>query len=263
MPGVRDPDGAGGRRHRGRARAGRHLHLLRRHDAGAGQHGATCSRPRPTGPTSASSTRRSTRSGSPRRTRTAQVVFFAVGFETTAPSTALTLLRGTGARGDQLHRVLQPRHDRAAAAGHPRVPRPAPRRVPRARARVHGGRPAPLPLRARRVRAAAGDGRLRAPRHPARHRHAAGPDPGGPLRGGEPVLAGRARGGQPARPGGAGRGLRAAPPLRVARSGLHRAERAEAAARVRRLRRRAALRPSPTSGWPTPRRASAARCSRV
>ena len=44
-------------------------------------------------PTSAWSTRRSTRCGSRSRTPTATVVFFAIGFETTAPSTALTLKR--------------------------------------------------------------------------------------------------------------------------------------------------------------------------
>ena len=33
LPGVRDPDGPGGRRHRDRPPAGRDLHLLRRHDA--------------------------------------------------------------------------------------------------------------------------------------------------------------------------------------------------------------------------------------
>ena len=74
----------------------------------------------------------------------------------------------------------------------------------------------PVPVRARAVRQAAGDRRLRAARHPPGHRHAAGADPRGPLRGREPVHPGRARRGQPARPAGAGRGVRAAPALRVA-----------------------------------------------
>ena len=86
------------------------------------------------GPTSGSSTRRSTPCASPSTTPTGEVVFFAVGFETTAPSTALTLLPGPGPRRDELQRLLQPRHDRAADQGHPRVPRPPARRVPRARA---------------------------------------------------------------------------------------------------------------------------------
>ena len=50
------------------------------------------------------------------------------------------------------------------------------------------------------------------------------------------------------------------PALRVAGPRVHLAERAEAAARVRRVRRRAALRRCPACGSPTRRRASAARC---
>ena len=46
-----------------------------------------------------------------------EVVFFAIGFETTAPSTALTLrrARAEGIENFTLH--VQPRHDRPAAAG--------------------------------------------------------------------------------------------------------------------------------------------------
>ena len=84
---------------------------------------------------------------------------------------------GEGQGGHELQRLLQPRHHRPAPQGHPRVTRPPPQRVPRARPRVHGGRPASLPLRAGRVRPAPGHGGLRAPRHPARHLHAAGADP--------------------------------------------------------------------------------------
>ena len=50
-----------------------------------------------------------------------EVVFFAVGFETTAPSTALTLMRAKAEGISQLHLFLQPRHDRAAAARTARV----------------------------------------------------------------------------------------------------------------------------------------------
>jgi hydrogenase expression/formation protein HypD len=46
--------------------------------------------------TCAWSTRRSTRCGSPRQNPDRDVVFFAIGFETTAPSTALTLKRAEG-----------------------------------------------------------------------------------------------------------------------------------------------------------------------
>ena len=63
-----------------------------------------------------------------------EVVFFAIGFETTAPSTALTLKRAKAEGVAQLLLHLQPRHDRAAAAGAARVARPAARRVHRPRA---------------------------------------------------------------------------------------------------------------------------------
>ena len=62
------------------------------------------------------------------------------------------LVAGAGQGRHELHRVLQPRHDRPAPPGHPGVTRPAPGRLPRPRPRVHGRRPASLPVRARRVR---------------------------------------------------------------------------------------------------------------
>ncbi len=78
---------------RDRPAAGGDPHLLRRHAAGArlarqpaGGQGASER-------TSAWSTRRWTRCGSPREHPDREVVFFAIGFETTAPSTALTLKR--------------------------------------------------------------------------------------------------------------------------------------------------------------------------
>ena len=97
-----------------------------------------------------------------------QVVFFAVGFETTAPSTAITLCQARDRGVTQLQRLLQPRHDRAAHQGHPRIPRPPARRLPRAGPRVDGDRPAALPVRRRAVRQAVGHRRLRAARHPPR-----------------------------------------------------------------------------------------------
>src|SRR6185312_843228 len=84
--------------------------------------------------------------------------------------------------------------------------------------------------------------RLRAARHPARDPHAARAARGRTLRGREPVHARRPVGGQRARAGGDGRGVRAAPPLRVARPGLHLAERPQARRRLCRPRRRAPLR---------------------
>ena len=82
----------------------------------------------------------------------------------------------------------------------------------------------------------------------------------GPLRGREPVHADRPRRGQSRGPADPRRGVRAAAALRVAGPRLHLPERAEAAPRVRAVGRRAALLRCPACGWPTRRRASAARC---
>ena len=78
-----------------------------------------------------------------------EVVFFAIGFETTAPATALTLLRARERRVAQLQRLLQPRHDRPAAAGDPRLARPAARRLHRARPRLDRDRHAHVRLHRR------------------------------------------------------------------------------------------------------------------
>ncbi len=75
------------------------------------------------------------------------VVFFAVGFETTAPSTAVTLGPGPSTRREELQRLLQPRHDRSADQGHPRIARPAAVGVPGARPRVDGGGAAAVSVR--------------------------------------------------------------------------------------------------------------------
>ena len=56
------------------------------------------------------------------------------------------------------------------------------------------------------------------------------------------------------------RGVRAPPPLRVAGPGLHLAERAEAERRASRPSTPSWPTTCPASGWPTPRPASAARC---
>ncbi len=122
-----------------------------------------------------------------------EVVFFAIGFETTAPSTALTLKRAKAEGVAELHLRLQPRDDRAAAAGAARVARPAARRLHRPRARVHGGRRAAADVHPGRLRAPGGDLRLRAARHPAVDRDDPAPAGRRPLRGREPVQARRAR----------------------------------------------------------------------
>ncbi len=63
--------------------------------------------------------------GIARRNPHRQVVFFAIGFETTAPSTALTLRRAKAEGIAELLLHVQPRDDRAAAAGAAGVPGPA------------------------------------------------------------------------------------------------------------------------------------------
>ena len=115
------------------------------------------------------------------------VVFFAVGFETTAPSTAVTLLRAQemGVTNFMVfcnHVTIVPpirailespdlRLDGFLGPGHVST--------------VVGNRPYRFVRRA--VRQAAGHHRLRAPRHPAGRGHAARPAPRRALRGGEPV----------------------------------------------------------------------------
>ena len=69
-----------------------------------------------------------------------RVVFMAIGFETTAPSTAMTVLRAKAEGLDELLDLLQPRHDHPGHQGHPRLARPAPRRLHRPRPRVDGDR---------------------------------------------------------------------------------------------------------------------------
>ena len=127
-----------------------------------------------------------------------QVVFFAVGFETTAPSTAVTLLRARELGVTQLQRVLQPRHDRAADQGHPGVARPAPRRLPRPGPRLDRGRATGPTASCRRSTASRSwsPGSSRWTSSP-RCAMLLDPAPRRPLRGGEPVLARGRRGGQP------------------------------------------------------------------
>ena len=193
-----------------------------------------------------------------------EVVFFAIGFETTAPSTALTLMRAKAEGVAQLLVHVQPRDDRAAAARAARLARPAPRRLHRPRPR--------------------GDGRRRAARSSSSPPTTAsrcvisGFEPvdllqsvqmilrqlaRGPLRGREPVQPRRALRGQPARAGGAWpRSSRCA--RTSSGAGWASSPRARCASPT----------PTPTStpscataspacASPTPRRASAARCSRA
>ena len=188
-----------------------------------------------------------------------EVVFFAIGFETTAPSTALTLKRAK-AEGVpnfscmcshvtivpplralldspdlRLDGFMGPGHVSTVVGARPFEFIPADYGKPIV---VAGFEPLDILQAIRMILA------------PAR---------GGPLRGREPV---RARGpvrGQPARARGDGRGVRAAAALRVARARLHLPERAEALGGLRRPRRRGPLQRPRACAWPTRRPASAAR----
>ena len=96
LPGVRDPDGTRRRRDRDRPRAGRDLHLLRRHDARARAPSGSLLDAKAAGADirmvySPLDALRIAKQNPDR-----EVVFFAIGFETTAPSTALTLQARAG-----------------------------------------------------------------------------------------------------------------------------------------------------------------------
>ena len=110
-----------------------------------------------------------------------RVVFMAIGFETTAPSTAMTVLRAEAEGIDELLGVLQPRHDHPGHQGDPGLPRPAPGRLHRPGPRVHRDRLPAVRVHRPRLRQAAGGGRVRAAGHPAVDLHADAAAARGPL----------------------------------------------------------------------------------
>ena len=192
-----------------------------------------------------------------------RVVFMAIGFETTAPSTAMTVLRAAAEGLDELLDLLQPRDDHPGDQGHPGLARPAARRLHRPRPRVDGHRLPAVRVHRARVRQAAGVRRVRAAGHPAVGLPAAAAARRGPLRGREPVRPRRAVGRQPQGAAGDRRGDGAAAALRVARARLHRAVGAAGARARTRSSTPSGSSQCPACGSPTPRRASAARCSRA
>jgi len=118
-----------------------------------------------------------------------QVVFMAIGFETTAPSTAMTMIRAAAEGLTNFsvfcnHVTIRPGHQ-----GHPRLAGPAARRLHRPGARVHRDRLPAVRVHREAVRQAGRGGRVRAAGHPAVHLHAHAAALAGPVRGGEPVLA--------------------------------------------------------------------------
>ncbi|CRK51217.1 hypothetical protein RHCRD62_20656 [Rhodococcus sp. RD6.2] len=250
LSGVRDPDGPHRRCHVARRATRRRVHHVRGHDARAGL-------PREPDRGEGARRRHSLRvlaAGRPedrgRQPRQARGVLRRRLRDHRAVDRRHTRA-GSATRVGQLHRVLQPRHDRPADQGDPRVPGPAALGVPRSGARVDGGGVAAVPLRARGVRKTDRGRRLRAAGHPGVGAHAAAADPQRPVRGGEPV--------QPRGPGGRqragvasdGADLHAPPAFRVARPGVHLTERVGHPPRLRGLRRRAAfLDARPAGGRP-------------
>ena len=167
LPGLRDADGPHRRRHRDGPRGERDLHLLRRHDAGAGLR-ADVHR----------------RQGRGRRHPHGLLAARRAADRQAEPRPRRRLLRDRLRDHRALHRAdpearqgrgrpqlllhVQPRHDRAAAAGAARLARPAPRRLHRPRPRLDRGRRPPVRVHPRRLRQADRRRRLRAARHPRR-----------------------------------------------------------------------------------------------
>ena len=106
LPGLRDLARDDRSRARHRRAAGRHLHLVRRHAARARARAAISCACAAAAPTCASSTRRSTPWRSRARNPDKRVVFFAIGFETTAPANAMAVAAGARGRASTTSRML-------------------------------------------------------------------------------------------------------------------------------------------------------------
>ena len=145
------------------------------------------------------------------------IVFFAVGFETTAPSTAVTLVRARalGVRNFSIfcnHVTIVPPIKAILESPDLRLSG-----FLGTRSRVDRGGSTAVPVRARGVRKADGGSGIRAARHPRVGAHAPAADQGGALRSREPVHPRGAAGGQ--HPGAEAdvRDVRVAAAFRVAR----------------------------------------------
>ena len=126
-----------------------------------------------------------------------EVVFFGIGFETTMPSTALTVLQAERGRHREFLGVLQPHHHRADDQGDPRQARSAARRLSRPRPCLHGDRHRALSCSSRNITAARWWSRGFEPLDVLQSIWMVlQADQGRPRRGGEPVCAHRAGRGQ-------------------------------------------------------------------
>ncbi|CAA9242978.1 MAG: [NiFe] hydrogenase metallocenter assembly protein HypD, partial [uncultured Actinomycetospora sp.] len=240
VPGLRAPDGTGGRRDRDRAGTRRDHDRVRRHDARARRRRVVLRRQgrrgrHPDGLLAAG--RIEDRAQPPGQARGVH------GHRLRDHRALHGDDRPAGrARGDrELLDLLQPRHDHPGDQGHPRLPRPAPGRLPRPGARVHRDRVPALRVHRGPPRQTAGHRRLRAAGHPAVGAPADAPAARGPLRGREPVQPRRALERQPPGARGHRRGHGAPAVLRVARPRVHLAVRHADARGVRAVRRRADL----------------------
>ena len=178
-----------------------------------------------------------------------EVVFFAIGFETTAPATAVTLLRAR-ARGRRATSPSSATTSRSCRRSGRSSTRPACGSTPSSRpghvSTVIGTEPYRfIPAEYGKPVVVAG---LRAARHPPGDRDDPAPARRGPLRGREPVHARRPPRGQPARARGDRRDDGAARDLRVARARLDPVERAQLRPRVRRVGRGGAVRAAGRAG---------------
>ena len=130
-----------------------------------------------------------------------QVVFFAIGFETTAPPNAMAVWHGQAARADEFQRAGLARAGAAGDDRHPAGARQSRAGVPRSRPRLHRHGLHRIRAARRRYRVPiviTGFEPIDMLEGVLRTRAAARSGPG---RGGEPVRPGRAARGQSARPG--------------------------------------------------------------
>ena len=111
-----------------------------------------------------------------------EVVFFGLGFETTMPSTALTILQAENDGADEFFGVLQSHHHRPDHQGDPRQSGPPAGRFSRAGPRLDGDRHGALRVHRQILSQADGHRRLRAARHPAVDLDGPAADQGGPRR---------------------------------------------------------------------------------
>ena len=125
-----------------------------------------------------------------------QVVFFAVGFETTAPANAMAVAQAATAGPDEFLAAGLARAGAAGHRGHTPVAGQSRAGLPGGRPRLHGDGPGSVPAHRRQVPRAHRGHRLRAPGHPARHSSLRAPARRGPGRGRESVHPLRSRRGQ-------------------------------------------------------------------